>query len=82
MTAATELFETTSAALVITGAPEWGSPDDANEREVLVYLADEAGNSGPLWALHAPTDRARKSCRRKGNGVSGRDNVPGMRHGD
>ena len=33
---ATELFETTSAALAITGAPEWDSPDVANERDVLV----------------------------------------------
>ena len=48
---ATELFEITSSALAITGAPEWDSPDSTNERDVLVYLTDEAGNGGPLWAL-------------------------------
>ncbi len=51
---ATELFKSSSAALAITGPAEWDSPDAPGEREVLLYVDDEAAEDGPLWCL-APT---------------------------
>ena len=51
---ATELFKSSSDALAITGPAEWDSPDAADQRDVLVYVDDEAAEDGPLWCLAPP----------------------------
>ena len=54
MMTATELFKSSSEALAITGPAEWDSPDASDQRDVLIYMDDEAAEDGPLWCL-APT---------------------------
>ena len=51
---ATELFNSCSDALAITGPAEWDSPDAPGQRDVLVYVDDEAAEDGPLWCLAPP----------------------------
>ncbi len=54
MMTATELFKISSDALAITGPAEWDSPDAPGQRDVLIYVDDEAAEDSPLWCL-APT---------------------------
>ena len=48
MMTATELFKSSSDALVITGPAEWDSLDAPGQHDALASVDDEAAEDGPL----------------------------------
>jgi hypothetical protein len=54
MITATELFNNSNEALVITGPVKWDSPDESGQCEVLHYEDEEDGEDAPFWCLTPP----------------------------